>query len=145
MSDNSDSQVDLEFVKSLDAKVRTTGQVRASFGRGYATVDKFTGEKVSPGEAKELLRILEASDELFIYPDNICMGFSVGFHIIELSHPPYPNLPTERTHVLTCKEDQLPVGYQFERLIPIFMAPRSLERLAEVGIKPKARHSNYEY
>ena len=58
MSDNSDSQVDLEFVKSLDAKVRTTGQVRASFGRGYATVDKFTGEKVSPGEAKELLRIL---------------------------------------------------------------------------------------
>ena len=130
---------DLEFLLQLDSKLH--GTINRTFTpniRGApieVSIDTYRDASMNAREIQGVLKAVERGDFAF-YPINTAMGFAVGFRIAN---------PDTKEALLTFKESQLPINYDFNRLSEYFMQPENVERAKLLGVSIVNNRSHYDY
>lgn len=137
-----------EFLESLNKKLHRVEDFAMwpnMRGRELrSSTDLFTDKSMTRDELERLLGIVE-KDELMVYPTNTNMGLSVGFVVAE-GYAIAPGVPPSIHVRVLFKENQLPQGYDFDRLKPYFLSDKNVDRMHFYGLsKPEADRSVYDY
>lgn len=129
---------DLEFLKELDKKLHYKEEMHSAV-YGNPLIDYYTEKKLTSKEIEKIMKIIEKY-KLPFYPVNTNMGFSVGFAVRDVIGV-YP-LIQPGNEILKFKEDQLPKGYDFDKLSEVFLTEESKELLDWLHL-PEIKERNY--
>ena len=122
----------LEFIINLDKKLHyTTKYYSDVYGEGI--FDNYTNKKINVNELNELLRIVK-KENLILCPIKTNYGFSVGFEVHKFKFPFLDKGPDKTETLLKFKENQLPEGYNFNKLSKYFMRKENLAFAKTAGL-----------
>lgn len=132
------------FLESLDKRLhyvqKSLAETNISRSVHEIAVDLYYhDQKINKNELEKVLSLIGKETQLAITPINTNWGFSVGFAIL------YTDIYGSQMPFLTFLEQQLPEGYNFDRLSEIFNREDNLEMLAEAGLEKPKEKFYYEY
>lgn len=132
------------FLESLDKRLhyvqRSLAETNLTGSVHEIAVDLYHyDQKLYKNELEEVLSLIGKETQLAITPISTNYGFSVGFAIL------YTDIYGSKIYFLKFIEQQLPDGYNFNRLSEVFNREENIEMLVSCGLeKPKERW-HYEY
>ncbi len=138
---------DIRFLKNLDEQLRSTEIIEDPYAR-HDWQKRFVNENFHDRQIsnREALRILGISrkNNVVLYPSTTQFGFATAFGMerVDLVAPEVEPI-TEL--LLRFREDQLPKGYDFERLSPYFLEDINMRTANLAGIEIKPDKVNYIY
>ncbi len=134
---------DREFLRSIDARVSRTNE-GTYCGHPITYHLSVKGEKVTGSEMERILSLANG-DDYVIMPVNTDMGFSAAI-VVATAESQAPGLPLTSERLLTVTAKQFPASRPWERVAEVYMGPRNLELLAQIGIsQPSPNQSRYDY
>lgn len=143
--------VDEKFLVKLHKKLHNPIKVRTNYHKGrycpgggqIIDSEEYSDEKMIPSEIECVLKIIQ-EQKLVFTPMNCCMGLSVGFKVSRIDNHTI-GVPAEISDLLDFKEDQLPKGYDFNRLSQVFGSAANKQLLEYAGLDPIKDRVHYEY
>lgn len=119
---------DLQFLREQDRRLHYIKEGRYCGEKVH--VDLYHDQNTLSLEDVERIKHLTLDKGLILTPENTNFGFSVGFAVVMPSQAKH--IPSEV--VLRFKEKQLPRGYSFQTLAPVFMNPSNTSRAILNGL-----------
>ena len=131
---------DREFLANLDKKfhyvMESWAETNISGTSHKLYIDQYTNQKINPDEIEKVLGLIDKKTGLALTPINTNWGFSVGFQVLYL----FGKMP-----LLQFLEEQLPKGYNFNRLSQVFNRPDNIEMLISCNLEKPQERWHYEY
>lgn len=131
----------IEFLKGLDARVRSVERVRDKVWR-RSYIEEYTKRTISENEIEKVLQVVQDENLLF-FPINTNRGFSVGFQVMDGKE--FAPGVQELELLLRFKEEQLPESYDFRRLSEMFLRERNQQLIEYFKLEPIRERSYYTY
>ena len=131
---------DREFLENLDKKLHyvmeSGAEINISETGHELNIDRYTTQKMTSKEIEKVLELVGKGTGLALTTINTDLGFLVGFQV---SYS-YGKMP-----LLKFIGEQLPIGYDFNKLSEVFNKKENIETLITCGLeKPKERWA-YEH
>jgi len=130
----------VDFLRDLDAKIRSTSVTEPDRFGIRTSVDSFTDRKLTNGELARVFEIVE-SEGLVLYPTTTTFGFHPAFEVFSATRAA-PGVPPEFELLLKWRLDQSPEGWTWARMAEHFTKPEQLEFL---GLPPIEDEAHYQY
>ena len=132
------------FLESLDKRLhyvqRSLAETNISRSVHEIAIDLYHhDQKLSKNELEKVLSLIGKETQLVITPINTNYGFSVGFAIL------YADIYGTKIPFLAFIEEQLPKGYDFNRLSEVFNREDNIEMLVSCGLEKPEEKWHYEY
>lgn len=131
---------DRKFLEDLDKKLHyvyeSWAETNMCRSRHKMYIDQYHNKKLEISEIEKILSLINIETGIAITPINTDWGFSVGFSVI---------YTFDKKTLLCFKEQQLPEGYNFEKLSKTFNHPDNIKMLNSMRIESPKDHSHYTY
>jgi hypothetical protein len=127
-----EKKLDLEFLKKLENELHSFEPIESKvYGKGC--VDKFSKRKLTDEEMNLILMTTKDDPNLIFTPTQGNFGFRPAYRIYQTGDPIAPGIPIEIFHILSFEGDQLPPGWNFQRLSEYFDSPENLKKIDYVN------------
>jgi hypothetical protein len=134
---------DIAFLEGIDARV--SRMEKGTYGNQPITYRMSADDEALTENEMERILSLMNGDDYVISPQNMNMGFRAGI-VVATAEAQAPGLPLDSRWLLSFTDKQFPASYTWEQVADVYMGPRNLELLAQIGAEaPDPRKSRYDY